>query len=220
MLLVVLAHPSPDSLSDALAEAYVQGARAAGAEVELLPLRDLEFDPYLREGFSGAQELEPDLRNAQLAIERAAHVAWFFPTWWAGAPALLKGFVDRTFLPGWSFVYRRNQALPDALLKGRSARVVTTMDSPNYWYWLWHRSSVHTSFVNATLRFVGFGPIACTTFFDQRTRSPEQRQRWLERMEKIGRTDAIRSQKQLLPVTTHPNGDPVPAPSSARSPQN
>ncbi|MGK3963877.1 hypothetical protein WMF38_06825 [Sorangium sp. So ce118] len=60
----------------------------------------------------------------------------------------------------------------EGLLAGRSARVVTTMDSPSWWYRFWHRRSVHASFVNATLRFVGFGPVRETTYFNQNTRTP------------------------------------------------
>ncbi|WP_438016280.1 NAD(P)H-dependent oxidoreductase [Sorangium sp. So ce315] len=193
MHLVIQGHPAPDSLSDALARAYASGLERGGARVEHLALRSLDFDPHLRAGFSGRQELEPDLLRAQAAIERSSHVAWFFPTWWAGPPALIKGFVDRTFLPGWSFAYRKRSPLPEGLLAGRSARVVTTMDSPSWWYRFWHRRSVHASFVNATLRFVGFGPVRETTFFGQNTRTPEQRAGWLRDIERIGERDARRS---------------------------
>lgn len=193
MHLVVLGHPNPSSFSDALAEAYAGGLRRGGADVQSLALRELRFDPHLRFGFSGEQQLEPDLRRAQGLIEAASHVAWFFPTWWAGPPALVKGFVDRTFLPGWAFKYRGSgNGLPDALLRGRSCRVVTTMDSPSFWYQLWHRGSVHASLVNATLRYVGFGPVTTTTLYSQRSRTPEQRAAWLARLGREGEADAKR----------------------------
>jgi NAD(P)H dehydrogenase (quinone) len=189
MHLIILGHPASTSLSDALAAAYEKGVKSAGAQVEVLTLRDLSFDPDLRAGFSGKQSLEPDLRSAQDAILRAHHVAWFFPTWWAGPPALVKAFIDRAFLPGYAFAYKKGQALPETLLKGRSARVVTTMDSPNYWYHLWHRSSVHASFVNATLKFVGFGPVKSNTLYRQKDLSAEQRAKFLAQMERLGEAD-------------------------------
>jgi NAD(P)H dehydrogenase (quinone) len=192
MHLLVLGHPSPQSLSDALAQSYAEGLTAAGAEVEFLVLRDLVFDVHLRARFSGEQQLEPDLRLAQKQFERAQHVAWFFPTWWGAPPALVKGFVDRTFLPGWAFAPRKGNALPTTLLAGRSSRVVTTMDSPNFWYWLWQHSAVHGAFVNATLRYVGFGPVHSTTLFRQRSRTPEQRAAWLRKLQQLGNRDARR----------------------------
>lgn len=208
MILVVLGHPAEKSFNDALAAAYTRGLRAAGAEVEILALRELQFDPNLRLGFSGKQELEPDLRRAQSAIEGAAHVAWFFPTWWAGPPALVKAFVDRAFLPGWAFKYRHKKgpSLPETFLDGRSSRLVTTMDSPSYWYQLWYRASVHASFINGTLRFVGFGPVWSTTIYALKHQSEETRSAWLKRLEAVGRRDgerilrrANRAQTKALP---------------------
>lgn len=45
-------------------------------------------------------------------------------------PALLKGFVDRVFLPGFAFRCREGLALRDRLIEGRSARRIVTMDAP------------------------------------------------------------------------------------------
>lgn len=190
MHLIILGHPAPTSLSDALGSAYEKGLKKAGCTVEVLTLRDLVFDPHLRAGFSGKQSLEPDLKLAQDAILRASHVAWFFPTWWAGPPALVKAFIDRAFLPGYAFSYSKGHALPETLLKGRSARVVTTMDSPNFWYQLWHRSSLHASFVNATLKFVGFGPVRSNTLYRQKDLRVDERERFLRKMESVGEADA------------------------------
>jgi putative NADPH-quinone reductase len=110
---------------------------------------------------------------------------------------LVKAFVDRTFLPGYAFEYRRGNSLPETLLKGRSSRVVTTMDSPSFWYQLWHRASLHASFVNATLRYVGFGPVQSTTIYRLRELSDQQRQAWLARMEELGRRDGRQTERLL-----------------------
>lgn len=209
MHLIILGHPAPTSLSDALARAYEKGLTQAGGEVEVLALRDLRFDPNLRAGFSEQQSLEPDLKRAQEAILRAAHVAWFFPTWWAGPPALVKGFIDRAFLPGYAFSYKKGRALPETLLKGRSARVVTTMDSPSFWYQLWHRSSVHASFVNATLKFVGFGPVRSATLYRQKDLSAAQRARFFQKMEELGKKDVLVA-RPLVSRTTPGSGQVLP----------
>ncbi|MFK7986112.1 MAG: NAD(P)H-dependent oxidoreductase [Sandaracinaceae bacterium] len=195
MILVINAHPNPNSFGAALSEAYAEGARMS-ADIDRLGLADLRFDPVLRAGFDEGQPLEPDLVDARRRIEKAKHVVWFFPTWWVGPPALLKGFIDRTFLPGWAFRYT-DGALPDPLLARRSSRVVTTMDSPRWWYGLWHRRAVHAAFVNGTLRFVGFSPVRQTTLYGVRTMSPEKRMRAIEELRRVGRRDAARWPKQL-----------------------
>lgn len=210
--LVVFGHPNSDSFSHALGEAYAGGLRRAGLEVGYSKLSELEFDPVLRSGFGGEQPLEPDLQDTRDAIARASLVAWFFPTWWAGPPALLKGFIERTFLPGWAFSfgageessaveqrlasdYRAVSALPVPLLKGREARVVTTMDSPGWWYALWHWRAVHAAFVNATLRFCGFR-VRSETLFGLRNWTAARRARALTRLEALGYADGSRLLKR------------------------
>ena len=190
-ILAILAHPSFESFNGALHSAYVAGARTL-VDVDELALSELQFDPLLAAGFGRSQPLEPDLEDAQRRIEGAQHVSWFFPTWWAGPPALLKGFIDRTFLPGWAFRYEDGKALPTPLLAGRTAHVVTTMDSPAWWYRFWHRRSVHASFTNATLRFVGFSKVRHTTVFGVREMSDVKRSAAIEQMRSRGVDDATR----------------------------
>ena len=85
-------------------------------------------------GYAQIQPLEPDLLDAQASITWAQHLVWVYPIWWGGLPALLKGFLDRIFLPGFAFKYRPNSALWDRLLTGRSAELLVTMDSPPWYY--------------------------------------------------------------------------------------
>ncbi len=193
--LIVLAHPDPDSFHAAMADAYAKGAATVGT-VARLDVAELRFDPTLRSGFRGAQVLEPDLVRAREAIERADHVAWIFPTWWAGVPAALKGLVDRTFLPGWAFRNVEGRPLPVGLLAGRSARIVTGMDSPGFWYTLAHNRALHGSFKTATLKYVGFKPVRATTVYSVRTRSAEKRARVLARLERTGAADARRAPRR------------------------
>ena len=188
-ILVVLGHPHSSSYSAALAEAYAAGA-AEHAEVEVLDLAGLDFDPLLRAGFDGDQALEPDLLGARAQVEAADHIAWVFPTWWVGPPALVRGFIERTFLPGWGFAYEPGAALPTKLLAGRSARVITTMDSPRWWYRLRHRRALHASFVGGTLKFVGISPVRETTIYTLRELDAAGRERALERVRAEGRGDA------------------------------
>lgn len=68
-------------------------------------------------------------------------------------PALLKGFIDRSFVPGFAFKYRRGNPLPAKLLGGRSARLITTMDAPPPWYYLVVGAPGHQAMKRATVHF-------------------------------------------------------------------
>jgi len=106
-VLVILGHPSTDSLCGALASSYTAAAGNAGHEVRRINLAEQSFDPLLRHGYAEPQKLEPDLVNAQAQLKWANHVVFVYPTWWGSMPALMKGFIDRTFLPEFAFKYHR-----------------------------------------------------------------------------------------------------------------
>lgn len=205
--LVLLGHAAPDSFVAALARAYVEAYRAAGGTAELVTLSDLAFDPVLRHGHARDQPLEPDLVALRDAIERASHVAWFFPTYWASPPAIVRAVVDRLFLPGWAFRYGKGP-LPEGLLRGRSARLVLTMDSPRFWYTLSHNRAVHGSFVSGTLRFVGFRPIRATTIYEVRTMTESARKRRIADMASLAARDRATAKETGLARGSRQTTDP------------
>lgn len=189
-ILILDANPDPDSLCAALATSYARGA-ARHASAQVLRLGELEFDPVLRRGNKADQPWEPDLERAARAIEAARHIVLVFPTWWAAPPALLKGFIDRVFLPGWAYKFE-GSPLPTPLLAGRTGRVVTTMDSPAFWYKLMHSSAVHAALIRPTLHFVGIKPVERTTIYKVRELDRAALDAWVARLERLGEQDGAR----------------------------
>ena len=186
-ILLLLAHPAPSSLCHALAESYRKGAEAAGHEVRFLSLGELAFDPILHDGYNTIQPLEPDLVAAQEAITWAQHLVFVYPNWWGTMPALLKGFFDRVFLPGFAFRYRDDSPFWDRLLTGRSAHLLVTMDTPP-WYYRWvFRMPGHNQMKRAILEFSGIKPVKITSFGPVRHATPERREKWLARAYAFGR---------------------------------
>lgn len=98
-VLVILGHPSDDSFCGALADAYVEAAKVSGAEVRQLRLGTIGFDPVLHDGYAKIQPLEPGLLQAQADILWAEHLAFVYPIWWGGIPALMKGFSTGSCCP-------------------------------------------------------------------------------------------------------------------------
>lgn len=185
-ILIILGHPDGSSLNGALADAVAAGALQAGAQVKVLKLGEFHFDPVLRHGYASEQPLEPDLVEAQSEILKADHLVWVFPVWWGGLPALMKGFIDRVFLPGFAFRYRRGSSLWDRLLTGRRATVLATMDFPDWYYrWLQHRPAYH-QLRHSILGFAGVKPMGWHGFGPVHGASEAQRQRWLEKARQLG----------------------------------
>lgn len=144
------------------------------------------FDPILHHGYEHPQPLEPDLLVAQADITWAQHLVWVYPIWWGGLPALLKGFLDRIFLPGFAFKYRANSALWDCLLIGRSAELLVTMDSPP-WYYRWvQRQPGHRQMKQAILEFSGIQPVRVHNFGPVVKSSDAMRADWIKRVRMLG----------------------------------
>lgn len=184
-ILVILGHPSTESFCGALTEAYVEAAKSAGHDVRLLRLDALAFDPVLHEGYQQVQPLEPDLIQAQADITWAEHLAFVYPIWWGGIPALMKGFLDRTLLPGFAFKYREGKAFPEQLLKGRTAHLLVTMDTPPWYFkWFYRMPGLH-QMRKTTLEFCGIKPLKTLTFGPILGSKPSQRDAWLKQAQTI-----------------------------------
>ena len=190
-ILVVLGHPQAGSLCAGMAHAYADGARQAGAEVRFLNVGQLVFHPVLL-GYGAAQPLEPDLAAAQANIAWAGHLVWVYPIWWGAMPALLKGFIDRVFLPGYAFKYRTGSSLWDKLLAGRSAELLVTMDSPPWYFRFVTRMPGHHQMKKAILEFCGIRPVRVHSFGPVRGARPERLAQWVEASRRLGARQARR----------------------------
>ena len=116
--LIFLGHPDNQSFCSSLADAYERGAKEKGGDVARINLSDLRFNPILHSGYNRIQNLEPDLMEAQRLIKWANHIVFVFPVWWSAPPALMKGFIERVFLPNFAFKFRENSSQWDKLLSG------------------------------------------------------------------------------------------------------
>jgi NAD(P)H dehydrogenase (quinone) len=188
--LIINGHPDKESFCFALAQRYKTGADAAGISCKLIHLVDLAFNPILTYGYRKVSPLEPDLIQAQQDITEADHLVFVYPTWWGTYPALLKGFFDRAFLPGFAFKYRKDSPLWDKLLKGKTARLIVTMDTPRWYNYLVYRSPGHNSMKRAILEFSGIKPVKITSFGPIKSSDADRRNRWLQEVESLGAANA------------------------------
>ena len=189
-ILIIHGHPDEESYCRALGKSYRMGAISAGAEVQEINISELKFNPNLEFGYRKRTELEPDLIKAQEKIKWAEHLVIIYPLWWGGMPALLKGFFDRTFLPGFAFQKRENSVWWDKYLTGKSARVITTMDQPAWYHWLIYGEPAHKAMKNMILGFCGIKPVKITSIGPIRLSTEEYRKKNLEKINQMGQKQA------------------------------
>ncbi|HMP32215.1 MAG TPA: NAD(P)H-dependent oxidoreductase, partial [Saprospiraceae bacterium] len=174
-ILIINGHPNKDSLNNALFEAYKKGVLPSQSEVKEIIIADLKFNPNLQYGYQKRTELEPDLLDSWEKIKWADHLVWIHPVWWGGLPAMMKGFIDRLFLPGFAFQYRENSVWWDKLLKGKTARIITTLDQPSWYYWLVYGRPSVNQLKKSTLEFCGVRPVKVSYYGIVKTSTIEQR---------------------------------------------
>jgi NAD(P)H dehydrogenase (quinone) len=134
-ILVLYAHPNPESFSAALHRNVVDTLRRGGHEVDDCDLYAEGFDPVLTRAERLAYLEVPENRAPVEAyvrrLEQAEGIVLVFPVWNFGFPAILKGFLDRVFLPGVTFRLENGFAVPN-LLKVRVLAAVATYGAPRW----------------------------------------------------------------------------------------
>ncbi len=186
-VLIINGHPDKNSFCNSLAERYKRGADLSGVKCTITNLTDLEFSPILKYGYREKTELEPDLKKVWDLIIEADHLVFVYPNWWGTYPALLKGFIDRLFLPGFAFEYQAKDSFPKKLLTGKTARLIVTTDTPNWYYRLIYRAPGHNSMKKSILGFCGINPVKITTLVYVKKSTDTQRKAWLEKIEILGK---------------------------------
>lgn len=184
---IVIIQGNPDArghrFTHALADAYAQGAQAAGREVRVIDVAKLDF-PWVRSKEDFDKGAAPAaIQDAQQTINWAEHLVFFHPLWLGAMPALLKAFVEQVFRPG--FAYKFKGPKPEKLLVGKSAHVVVTMGMPAFVYRWYFGAHGHKAFKRNILEFCGITPVKAT--FIGMVESPKtDRQRWLVKMRGLG----------------------------------
>jgi NAD(P)H dehydrogenase (quinone) len=132
--LVVYAHPVAESFTAAARDAVLRGLDRGGHETRLTDLHAEAFDPV----FSATDHAlhrsdpstKPDVARHADDLRWCESLVLVYPTWWAGQPAMLKGWIDRVWINGvaWSLPEGANR-LRRGLPNIRTITVVTSHGS-------------------------------------------------------------------------------------------
>lgn len=133
--LVVIAHPLNQSLCQYLAQQTIAHLQSKGYEVTVKDLYREGFQPALTEPERHSYYLQPfDTSKVEqdiLQLQQAESVVLIFPTWWFGFPAILKGWFDRVWAPGYAYEHASNYGPIEPRLDNlKEMKVVTTLGSP------------------------------------------------------------------------------------------
>ena len=129
-ILVLFAHPVETSFAAALHTKVVEVLRAKGHEVDDCDLNTEAFDPVMsRQDRIDYHNVAVNRRKVAPYVDRllaAEAIVFSFPVWNMGFPAILKGFVDKVFLPGVSFTLSKDGSYTPCLHNIKRLGVVCT----------------------------------------------------------------------------------------------
>ena len=133
--LVVVAHPNPESFTHACAHAAVTGLQRGGHDVEVLDLYSMGFAPAMTEAERHAYHsdqpiVHPHVEQSAAAIRRADMLVFVYPTWWGGLPAMLKGWLEKSMVPGVAFVFDADGKVRPGLQQVRRIVGISSYGSP------------------------------------------------------------------------------------------
>ncbi|PAW92017.1 NADPH quinone oxidoreductase [Mucilaginibacter sp. MD40] len=146
-ILIVYAHPERKSFNGAMFQEACRVLEAEGHQVQTSDLYGMAFKPVSdASNFTGLQnpdyfkqqleelhatanhlfssELKPEIKK----IEWCELMIWQFPLWWFSVPAILKGWVDRTFAMGQA--YGSGRIYETGFFKDKKALLSLTTGGP------------------------------------------------------------------------------------------
>jgi NAD(P)H dehydrogenase (quinone) len=135
-VLVVHAHPNPDSFNAALFRRAVESLTAEGHDVVAVDLYAIGFRPEMSAEERARYETDDPVVDPQVAeqiehIRTAEAMVFVYPSWWSSLPAVLKGWLERTMVPGVGFILdTRTRKVRPALTQVRHIVGIATYGSP------------------------------------------------------------------------------------------
>jgi len=169
--LSVVGHPSPMSFSHKMAERAVRTLRELGVGVA-------HHDLYA-EGYEPVRGADALVAQHQQELAAADILVVFHPNWWSMPPAMLKGWIDRTFVP--EVAYRDAPiGLPPIGLLTAKALVFNTGDTPPERERLVFGDPMERIWEVGILGFCGIHSVTRRLYAPVTSSTPDQRAQWLD----------------------------------------
>jgi len=138
-VLLVFCHPRADSFCASLRDAAAMALETAGHLVHVEDLYGEGFSPALsaaeRANYYDESANRGDVEPSVARLKAAEALLLVYPTWWFGMPAMLKGWLDRVWVPGVAFRLDGGGTLKPQLANIRRIGVITTYGSPRWVLW-------------------------------------------------------------------------------------
>jgi putative NADPH-quinone reductase len=188
-ILLILAHPNPDSFNHAISETAMRVLREKGHHISFHDLYQEGFDPLLPFDEIDMNASVPDeiKRHCNELVE-ADGIVIVHPNWWGQPPAILKGWVDRVMRPGIAYEFLEGdhgEGIPRGLLKAASAVVFNTSNTPDQREAAEFGDPLETIWKNCIFNLCGVKNFHRKMFNIVVTSIRQEREKWLAEVHQI-----------------------------------
>ncbi len=137
-VLIVYCHPVAASFTAAVRDTAIEALDGAGHETRLIDLYGEGFNPVMyaeeRERYHDAGDNEVPVADHLIHLKWAEALVFVYPTWWYGLPAMLKGWLDRVWIPHVTFTMPEgNDHIKPLMTDIRKIAAISTCGSPRWW---------------------------------------------------------------------------------------
>ncbi len=135
-ILIIYGHPkTPTSFNYELQKRIYTALSERGHKVITRDLYEISFNPLLSSSDLEkihSNEIPDDIKKEQEEIKKADVIIFIYPIWWAGSPAIIKGYIDRVFSYGFAYKYQGGKVV--GLLNDKTAIILNSTGTPSEFY--------------------------------------------------------------------------------------
>ena len=120
---IVYCHPSEDSFTKNMRDAFIKGVTDSGNDYVISDLYKMDFqtditeEEYLRDAnYRNTPVVAEDVLAEQEKINSADAIAFIYPVFWTEAPAKLVGWFDRVWSYGFAYGEKTMKVLDKAMI--------------------------------------------------------------------------------------------------------
>jgi NAD(P)H dehydrogenase (quinone) len=185
-VLIVFAHPNPHSFCAALRDTFIEGVRTNEHTVKIIDLYRDEFNP----ASPGDNQITPIVNRYQKKLKNCDYLVFIYPIWWFRAPAILEGWFDRVFTPGFAFKFKHlvgNYGRPIGLLPCKQALIINTYGSPAIATKYFYMNIPFRRLKRGILKMCGVKKIKRFNCWSVPFVTDEKRKKYLDKVFKLGK---------------------------------
>lgn len=176
---ILLAHPNENSFNHAIGDQIRDCLADSKHTVYFHDLYDERFVPVMElEELRRKFAFDDQITTHSKHIKASEGLIFIHPDWWGMPPAILKGWIDRVFRPGFAFDYEGDDFMPKEkvpLLTGKRALVVSTTNETNPL----SQEAMNTLWRERVFGYTGIEKVEFRCFYGLRGSGPRERREWL-----------------------------------------